>query len=74
MSKCTAFLSYGKAHNRDPVPTSFPTGIVYILHRLTRGALAPPFFAQYLFILASLHTLACYANLTKDRLVHIFCL
>jgi len=69
MSKCTAIHSYGKEHNRDPVPASFPTGIVYVLHKLTRGALAPPFLAQYLFIIASLHKLAGHANLTKDRLV-----
>lgn len=71
MSKCRAFFSYCKLHNRDPLPASAPTVIGYILHELTRGALAPPSLAKYLSAVASWHTLAGHADPTKDKLVEL---
>lgn len=71
MSKCRAFFSYCKDHNRDPLPASAPTVIGYILHELTRGALAPRSLAKYLSAVASLHTLAGHVDATKETLVQL---
>ena len=46
MSKCRAFLSYRAGADRDPLPATPATMVGYVLHKLKRGALAPPFLVK----------------------------
>lgn len=71
MAKFRAFLRYCDAHARAPLPADHSTVVGYILYEQHRGALKPPSLQKYLSAVASVHTLAGYADPTKHYLVRL---
>lgn len=71
MSKVRAFFTYFQCHPRTPLPAPVPTLIGWVLFERQRCALAPPSLEKYLSAVASLHSLAGYEDLAKDKLVRL---
>jgi len=71
MSKCRAFLSYCAGADHDPLPATPATMMGYFLHKLKRGALAPPSLVKYLSAVSFLYALAGHDAPVKDPLMQL---
>lgn len=71
MSKCRVFFAYCGAHQRAPLPASVATIFGYVVYELEGHVLAPLYLSKYMYVVASLHSLAGHADPTEHELLQL---